>query len=95
MDIDNTGDTICRLYIYMYKIGIPWQGVALVRSGGTVSHVTGTGSLGQVYVLGLAPRLNLLLASNQWRRCSFFKRAQSFGVESPLLNNVFMARNKV
>lgn len=79
----------------MYKIGAPWQGVALVRGGGTISRVIGTGSLGQVYVLGLAPRLNLLLASNQWRRCSFFKRAQSFGVESPLLNNVFMARNKV
>lgn len=86
MEIDNAGDKICRLYNYMYKIGAPWQGVALVRGGGTVSRVTGTGSLGQVYVLGLAPRLNLLLASHQWRMCSFFKRAPSLGVESPLLN---------
>lgn len=92
MEIYNTGDKICRLYNYMYKIGAPWQGVALVRGGGTISRVIGTGSLGQVYVLGLAPRLNLLLASNQWRRCSFFKRAQSFGVESPLLNNVFYGK---
>lgn len=94
MEIYNTGDKICHLYNYMYKIGIPWQGVALVKGGGTVSRVTGS-SPGQEYVLGLDPRLNLLLTSHQWQMCSSFKRAQSFGVESPILNNVFMARNKV
>lgn len=65
-----------------------------MRGGGTVSRVTGS-SPGQEYVLGLDPRLNLLLTSHQWQMCSSFKRAQSFGVESPILNNVFMARNKV